>query len=159
MGDTDMTEQQLISYRRYRQVDGPGLTAAILIGAVTALNAASTLAIWRGYALVRDYRAGHATFRDVASNDDAIFVLSSTSVILLLAAAAIFLIWLRRARVNTEEMASFPHRRARPWVVWGWICPVVNLWFPFQIVEDVYDASRPGELAEDATPAQARTLW
>jgi hypothetical protein len=29
------------------------------------------------------------------------------------------------------------------WVVGGWFCPVVNFWFPKQIVDDVIAASDP----------------
>ncbi|MDR8407764.1 DUF4328 domain-containing protein [Nonomuraea sp. 3-1Str] len=59
-------------------------------------------------------------------------------------AAGAFLVWLRRVRANAEALLPGPHRRARPWVIMGWFVPVVNLWFPKQVVEDVWNASRPG---------------
>ncbi|MBN6058162.1 DUF4328 domain-containing protein, partial [Nonomuraea sp. RK-328] len=59
-------------------------------------------------------------------------------------AAVAFLAWLHRVRRNAEVLAPGPHRRARPWVILGWFVPLVNLWFPKQVVEDVWNASKPG---------------
>jgi hypothetical protein len=58
-------------------------------------------------------------------------------------AGLFFLTWLWQARLNAEMLCSARHRRGRGWVIGSWICPVVNLWFPFMIVDDVYRASRP----------------
>jgi hypothetical protein len=35
------------------------------------------------------------------------------------------------------------HVRERGWVWGSWVCPVVSLWFPFQIVRDVQAATNP----------------
>lgn len=66
----------------------------------------------------------------------------------LVIAGVAFLIWLWRARMNAEALCPASHRRGRPWVIWGWIVPVINLWFPYQVVDDVYRASRPGNHPE-----------
>jgi len=61
----------------------------------------------------------------------------------LLAAGVGFIVWLWRARGNAELFCYGQHRRSRGWVVGGWFCPVVNFWFPKQIVDDVIAASDP----------------
>lgn len=55
----------------------------------------------------------------------------------------VFVIWLSRAREKAESLSPFPHRRTRGWLVGGWLVPVVNLWFPKQIVDDLWRASDP----------------
>lgn len=30
-----------------------------------------------------------------------------------------------------------PHQRGPGWVWWGWVVPIVNLWFPYQVVRDI----------------------
>jgi Domain of unknown function (DUF4328) len=52
--------------------------------------------------------------------------------------------WLYRARRNAELMEPGRHyRRASGWAWGGWVCPVVNLWFPFQVVRDTHKAVAP----------------
>ena len=50
--------------------------------------------------------------------------------------------WLYQARRNTEAFApEWSHTRSAGWAWGGWVCPVVSLWFPFQVVRDVFQAS------------------
>jgi len=60
---------------------------------------------------------------------------------LFIAAAILVLIWLYRARTNVTGRGR--QRHARAWAVWGWICPVVNLWFPLQIMSDIENTDLP----------------
>jgi Domain of unknown function (DUF4328) len=49
--------------------------------------------------------------------------------------------WLFRARKNAELLgpgALFV--RSSGWAWGGWICPIVSLWFPFQVVRDTHRA-------------------
>ena len=46
--------------------------------------------------------------------------------------------WTYFARANADLAApAFDPARSRPWAIWGWICPVVSLWFPYQVVRDI----------------------
>lgn len=47
-------------------------------------------------------------------------------------------IWLSRARRNADRIAPDQQRRSTVWVWLGWLVPVVSLWFPKQIVDDVW---------------------
>jgi hypothetical protein len=55
----------------------------------------------------------------------------------------VFLCWLFRARANAEALAPFEHRRHKAWIIFGWFVPPVLLWFPKQIVDDVWQTSDP----------------
>lgn len=70
-----------------------------------------------------------------------------------LPAGAVFVIWLRRARLNSEWLCASPHTRARGWAVTSWIVPFVNLWFPYQIVRDVWKASNPNVGSRPGAPS------
>ena len=53
-------------------------------------------------------------------------------------------VWLGRARHNATTIHPGSHQaRGAAWVWWGWIVPVVYLWFPYQVVKDVLVALRP----------------
>ncbi|HEX9032044.1 MAG TPA: DUF4328 domain-containing protein [Streptosporangiaceae bacterium] len=71
-------------------------------------------------------------------------------------AALIFLLWFRRARINAESSGWY-QRRGRDWTIAGWIVPVVSLWFPFQIMADIWRASLPPEQRQQT--ADLPGLW
>jgi Domain of unknown function (DUF4328) len=56
--------------------------------------------------------------------------------------AFMFVVWFRRVRINAEHR-GYRQRRARGWTFWGWMVPVVNLWFPFQLMGDIWRAGLP----------------
>ena len=66
-----------------------------------------------------------------------------TCTVILLAAGLLFLVWLWKSRRNAELLCTAPHRRRRGWIIGSWFCPIVNLWFPYQVVSDVWKASDP----------------
>jgi hypothetical protein len=67
-------------------------------------------------------------------------------VALALAAAVAYWIWSWRARLNAEAMAGRKSQElSRGWTVWGWLCPVVNVWLPCQVLLDIYRASSTRE--------------
>ena len=68
------------------------------------------------------------------------FVVASR--ILMLVTAIVFLAWFRGARINAEGR-GWHQRLARGWTFWGWIVPVVNLWIPLQVMDDIWQASFP----------------
>ncbi|MEV5651010.1 DUF4328 domain-containing protein [Nocardia sp. NPDC052254] len=70
----------------------------------------------------------------------------------LLGAAVAVIVWMWRARRNAEALCAAPHRLPIGWVIGGWFCPVVNVWFPHTILTDVVRASDP------RTPACAEEL-
>jgi len=73
------------------------------------------------------------------------------SRVVLAATAILFLAWFRRARINAER-STWRQRRARAWVILGWIIPIANLWVPFQLMGDIWRAGLP--------PArQTRVAW
>jgi Domain of unknown function (DUF4328) len=72
----------------------------------------------------------------------------------------LFVIWFRRARINAEGH-DYRQRRARGWAFWGWIVPIVNLWFPFQIMGDIWRAGLPAQQRRKTAwlPALWWTCW
>ncbi|MER7674662.1 DUF4328 domain-containing protein [Kitasatospora sp. NPDC096128] len=75
----------------------------------------------------------------------------------LAGSAAAFLTWFYRARVNAEVLYPHGHQRARGWAIGGWFTPVVQFWFPRQIVGDIWQAGvRPD--ASGVRPPLSETL-
>jgi hypothetical protein len=56
-------------------------------------------------------------------------------------------IWLARARRNADRIAPGAQRRNKMWVWVGWLVPIVQLWYPKQVIDDVWrgTARKPGQ--------------
>ncbi|MEV6675035.1 DUF4328 domain-containing protein [Streptomyces sp. NPDC051162] len=95
---------------------------------------------------------------DDANSADS-FVLGTQLVYFLALAAtsALWAVWFRRARLNAELFAPGTHRMGTGWAAGAWFTPVVNLWFPKQIVNDIYRASAPAY--PPAQPGPAAGGW
>ena len=61
-------------------------------------------------------------------------------------AAVAFLIWLYRAYKNLKPLGAEP-RYSPAWAVGAFIVPLVNLFLPFQIVQEMWRASDPDTIA------------
>ncbi|WP_169732900.1 DUF4328 domain-containing protein [Haloechinothrix halophila] len=121
-----------------------GWAAAVLIVLYVLADLALAVLAWSTEDVIAEYLAGDAA--SVAPFNVAMTLTSvagTLSFATFIASAVVFVIWLWRARVNAELLCRAQHTRSRGWVWGGWICPVVLLWFPFQIVRDVWKASHP----------------
>ncbi|MFJ3219515.1 DUF4328 domain-containing protein [Kitasatospora sp. NPDC086801] len=136
-----------IGAQRRRPVSGRAAVAVVLITVELLREVAVSATVWRDYSLLHDYINGAATYADLEAADaDALTAVSSTTAIFVVWAAAgvAFLVWLWRARINAESMGGRDsQRRSRGWVVGSWTTPVVNLWYPYQVVSDIWQASAP----------------
>lgn len=62
----------------------------------------------------------------------------------LLAAYVAGALWLWQARYNVDAMPPAVRQvRSRGWVWGAWVTPVVNLWFPYQVVRDAVRSTVP----------------
>ncbi|MFJ2257643.1 DUF4328 domain-containing protein [Streptomyces sp. NPDC087844] len=141
---------------------GLGKAAAVAVGvaAVTDL-----FAVWAGLLTydVADRLAGDGFGAVVATEVDRADVTYTVAGIVqtvaFVVATVLFLVWFQRARVNAEVFDPFGHRMKRGWTCWSWFVPVVNLWFPRRIMEDVWEASSPAGRASHGLVNAWWTLW
>jgi hypothetical protein len=87
-----------------------------------------------------------------ASNARLAFAYIATFVAYLLAAIP-FIIWLVRARRNVESLGIYDLAWGKGWAIGGWFVPVLSLWRPKQVVNEIWRASDP-DLPHGAREAQ-----
>lgn len=151
----------------FQQVGTVGKIAIGLLGASTITHLLSTWSDWNTYSVVHRYLGGMPNVDDADLNRaDAIAKVTAVpNVIISVAAAVVFVIWLWRARVNSEVFCQADHRRSHGWVLASWFCPGPNLWYPKQIVDDVWLASDPktpvyaDDLRRFRTPSLTSVWW
>ncbi|MEV5839442.1 DUF4328 domain-containing protein [Nocardia sp. NPDC052112] len=132
--------------RAVRPIDALGRWSIGLIGCTTAALLVFVNAEALGYRALDHYRGEYpnATARN-EFHDWSMIVGSAMVVVLmaLLGTGIVFLTWLWRARTNADALCAARHRLPIGWVVGGWFCPLVSLWFPATSLTDVLRASDP----------------
>ncbi len=123
----------------------PADTSTLAIGVfiVSCLHALCTaVAAVTSVALAREYAGGTNNYTAPITVLDAFNLSVLLTIPVLVAAWVISCVWLMKARRNTQILSPrLSHTRAAGWVWAGWIVPVVNFWFPFQVVRDIHDNS------------------
>ncbi|MFC7307335.1 DUF4328 domain-containing protein [Streptomyces monticola] len=133
----------LSSYR-----SSAGLSTAVVVMLCVHV-CVDLFALWSGFRMYEvatrlDAASASASASEVDGTGTVYTVVGMAQLYLLLATAVVFVIWLHRVRVNAELFAPEYHAKKRAWVVWSWIVPVVNLWFPRRIALDIWEASTVG---------------
>lgn len=126
-----------------------------LMSAVVAVAVAWTVIQWLSVltapAAVQTYEPYQYSFsgRTAAANIVTGYdLVAMVSFLVSIAAFILTGIWLTRARRNADRIAPAEQRLTRIWVWLGWIVPIVSLWFPKRVVDDVWrstvqSANRP----------------
>ncbi|GAA1564147.1 hypothetical protein GCM10009789_16720 [Kribbella sancticallisti] len=136
-----------------------GFAASILIGVVTVMSWATAWSDWHSYQVLGHFADDE---RKLAQADLISGSFGIVAALALLAAAVVFIVWLWRVRWNAEMFCRGEHRFTRGWVIGSWICPVVNLWYPKWVVDDIVAASDPRTPPQTATLRQipgTRLVW
>jgi hypothetical protein len=90
-------------------------------------------------------------------------VMISQGVMLILTAIA-FVTWLYRARANLRAFGTRHLRYSRNWTVFGFLIPILNLFRPYQVTREVWQASDPSttdpfEWKAIKTPRLLQAWW
>lgn len=73
------------------------------------------------------------------------------------ATAICFLLWFRRAYANLHRIGIDHLKHKESWAIWSWIVPIVSLWFPPQIMSEIWTetAEKAQKLTESFQLPQA----
>jgi len=69
-------------------------------------------------------------------------LLSNLASLATLAAGVLFLVWFHKAAVAARRI-GLPARHEPLWAVLGFIIPIINLWFPYQVASDLFPKDAP----------------
>ena len=109
------------------------LLAAVWIVALTSIPSAQSY---------RDQLASGTAADQIITTYDAMTVLIPITMI---SSWVITILWLKRLHMAATATNPTAMRLKRPWVFWSWIVPVVSLWFPKNLIEDLLKANGSDE--------------
>lgn len=132
------------------------LVANLVVRAIFAVINAQT------YLSVTDYSAGAIGAAELDRRTAAATEWEAVSLPLAVVATAgtlaALIFWLWCARANADSSRPGRHRLSRGWVIGAWFTPIVSLWYPLVLVDDVVRASDPATPPTSARlPASAST--
>ncbi|MEU4196698.1 DUF4328 domain-containing protein [Kribbella sp. NPDC026611] len=145
---------------RYRPLRKLAIVSIVLMGLTVVAAIVQSALLWSSYDDVKRFVYGLLSEEEIDSGIRSVAgtgPLLNVVTYLLMGTGIAFLIWLWQARENTEylhsPLAPRPpvgpprglHRRASGWMVGAWFCPIVQFWYPLQVVQDVATASEPTE--------------
>ncbi|WP_350279926.1 DUF4328 domain-containing protein [Kribbella sp. HUAS MG21] len=157
---------------QYRPLRAVGIVSIVLMGLSVLAAIAQCVLLWRSYDEVKRFVYGLLSDEEIDRGIESIAGAGPFLDLfgyLLVGTGIAFLIWLWRARDNVDVLyapfapppgapAAGPHRRSPGWVVCAWFCPIVQFWYPLQVVEDVARASEPLDQPGVARSGRIRAL-
>jgi Domain of unknown function (DUF4328) len=121
--------------RMYQSAKGLAVAAAVLAGLGTFIEVVDVPLAWLAAEQFKDAAARGIPPSEVITAFD---VMGLPTFGVFVAAWIVSALWLSRARTNAEVLNPRCHHKRSPgWAWFGWIVPVVLLWFPYQYVRDV----------------------
>ena len=128
----------------FAPVRGLGIGVSIMIGLVLVVQIGEISSLFGRINLVNRVldNPGAVSMAQATQSDETVRNWVVASGVAYLAAAILFAIWFFRIRKNAGRWEPQTQRRSQGWSFWGWVCPIVNFWFPFQIASDALESSR-----------------
>jgi hypothetical protein len=84
----------------------------------------------------RTLDGGYVSLTEARASDDRQALIGLVQGAILLTTAVLFILWLRRCYANLDGLGGRRRYSVR-WAIWGWFVPVMSLWRPKQIVNDL----------------------
>lgn len=103
----------------------------------------------------RDQLAGGTAADQIVTAYDAMAVIIPITMI---SSWIITSLWLKKLHITATAANPTAMRLKRPWVFWSWIVPVVSLWFPKKLIEDLLKSEGSDE-AKSLIGKDTLTWW
>jgi hypothetical protein len=129
--------------RSYGPLRGRARTAKQALALVIAVDVISLLIGGSHYSLLDQAQTGGVTEVQLQRSDLRIAFVSIAQVLVFIAAAVLFVRWFYRAYSNLEPLGATSLRSRRGWAIGIWFVPILNLWRPKQLADDIWRASDP----------------
>jgi len=71
--------------------------------------------------------------------------------------------WMRERYDQCEQVSPGRMRLSRTWIPWSWLVPIVSLWYPKKMIDDLLGATQSGHAviakASNEEPLNTRLWW
>ena len=121
-----------------------GRVLAVLLALGILTDAASVFAGYEQVRVLERLAAGEDVPPDeIAASDERYGWSGTLQMATYLLAVILWLVWFHRAYANSPKLAATDRRFGTGWAVGAWFVPILNLFRPKQIANDIWRASDP----------------
>jgi len=98
---------------------------------------------WQYYLLI-DVQAnpGSIDMETLQASDTLRTVITAVNFIMLLLSMIFFIMWFRRAYYNLHNLPWHNARHSEGWAAGSWFVPILSLFWPYQIMEDIWKGTQ-----------------
>ncbi|MCF2531590.1 DUF4328 domain-containing protein [Yinghuangia soli] len=144
----------------FQSIQGLGTALMILFGVAAGTGVLSTVAYFRRASVLDDISEGRLWDSDPEGADDLVQAALGFTGVAMLAVAVLMIIWLYRARANTDGWAAPPATMSsKGWAIGGWFIPVANWVIPAIVVNDTWKRSDVRASVPGGRPGGRGLLW
>ncbi len=130
---------------RYSPLLRPAQVATALLGMCIVVDLAAVIVEINYYTVLQDLEDGiDLGIAEINAAEDRSAIAAGAQLVAYFAAAIAFIVWFRRAYRNTAGLGATGMRYKPGWSVGAWFVPILNLFRPKQISNDIWRASEPG---------------
>ena len=131
--------------------------AVIALVVVTALDVVAVWADWARYDLLgRIVNGGGYTLAEATTSDNRQSAIALLQILALIFGAIFFIRWFLQAYRNVDALGG-TRDFTEKWAGWAWFVPILSLWRPKQIANEIWRASDPDH--PDEQPTGSTPLW
>lgn len=76
------------------------------------------------------------------ASDTLIIVINSAHLFILILSMVFFIMWFRRAYFNLHSLSWHSARHSEGWAAGSWFVPIISLFWPYQIMEDIWKGTQ-----------------
>lgn len=139
---------------------GDGLASAVkwLLALNILLMLAMLLSYYLQYELALRLMARVAVpDAELQANDDRQALLAIAYALLFIATAIVFVVWFHRAHSNLEALGARDLNYSSGWAAGSWFVPILNLFRPLQIAQEIWRNSDPSAVGDRYAPLDTST--
>jgi hypothetical protein len=137
----------------YAPLGGRLIALKVVFGLMIALTVGAIVSDAMEIALLQRLIDGQdVSDAELVANDDRQGLIGSAQLVLFLAAVVTFIMWLYRAYQNVDAVKPGGRRHSHGWAIGAWFVPILNLFRPKQIVNDIWWAA-------DERPQWSALAW
>jgi hypothetical protein len=142
----------------YEPLDGRRQAVLIVFVTIALISVAATISDLLEINLMDRVIAGETiTDADATANDDRQAIVGLIQLAGLVAGAVVFIRWLTAAYRNADVVAPGTRRYGHGWAIGGWFVPILGMWRPKQVMNDVWRAGWRD--VHDVEPGALLGLW
>ena len=142
----------------YTPLRGRAQAVTVVFVIMAVVCGVAVVSDWLEWQLMDRIIAGEeVTDAEATANDNRQGAIGLVQLALTIAAAVVFIRWLHAAYRNLEVVAPAEKRYSPGWAIGSWFVPIMNLFRPKQMVNDVWRAG--GGDSDDAKPGLLLLGW